>query len=488
MKRGDVVAGRYEIEDVLGRGGMSSVYRAHDRVLERDVALKILDSRYLEDTEYVERFRREARAIARLAHPNIVTVIDRGQVGDCEYIVFELVRGQNLKELLAKQGPLPVRDALALVHQTARGLAAAHEQGVVHRDVKPQNVLVSGDGVAKVTDFGIARSLARDDGLTLTGTILGTGDYLSPEQAVGRRVDARSDQYSLGALLYELLTGEVPYPAESMIGVAARHVNDPVPSVRERRRDVSPRVDALVRRSMAKRPEDRFPSMDALIAALEACMAEEAAERRSDDGATEIITPLPRAAPAARREPERERPRPRRRRVPWKLLAGLGVLAAAALLVGALATGRIDPSGTGGGGGETVRLRAIDDYDPEGDQVEHAELLSAATDGDTETYWRTETYNGGLEAVGKAGVGLVLDAGRRASVEEIVVETDTPGFAAEIQAGNSREGEFVAVASDREVGARTTFEIDTRGRRYRFYVVWITNLDEVAHLNEIQAR
>ena len=490
MQIGDVVAGRYALEDVLGRGGMAAVYRAHDRILERDVALKVLDPRFASDPQYVERFRREARGIAKLSHPNIVTIIDRGQVDGCEFIVFELVRGVNVKRLLHERGPLPVGQALAIAHQAARGLAAAHGAGIVHRDVKPQNVLVDGDGVAKVTDFGVARSVGPDEALTLTGTILGTGDYLSPEQAVGQPVDERSDQYSLGVLLFEVLTGEVPYAADSMLAVAVRHVNDPVPSVRERRPDLSPRLEELVRRTMAKRPEDRFPSMDALIAALEACMAEEAARGGSgDEGATRLLAPAsPEPAwppPRLRREPAAS-PR-RQRRVPWALVAGLVVLALGAATVWALATGRFTPDGRGGS--EAVRLVAAADYDPpRGDGVEHPELVPAATDGDPATYWRTETYNGGLDAVGKVGVGLVVDARRARLLEQVTVQSDTPGFTAVVQAGDSPDGGFVEVSGEQEVGELTTFALETAGQRYRYYLIWITDLDEVAHVNEVTAR
>jgi hypothetical protein len=471
---GDVVAGRYELVELLGVGGMASVYRAHDRVLERDVALKVLDERHGDDAEQVERFRREARAIARLSHPNIVTVIDRGETDGRQFIVFEHVPGQNLKQLLQARGPLPVAQALALAHQAARGLAAAHANGIVHRDVKPQNVLVDRDGVAKVTDFGIAR--AGDGSITLTGTILGTGDYISPEQAAGRPVDERSDQYSLGVLLFELLTGEVPYAGDTTLVVASKHVNEPVPSVRERRRDVASRVDDLVRRAMAKSPEDRFPSMDALVAALEACMGEAQPPPGNGD-ATEIL----RAKPAARRV---EAPR-RRRRLPYALLAGLSVLGAGAIAVWALASGRFDP-GEAGGGGQPVRLTAIADYDPfPGDDREHPELLAGATDGDRQTYWRTERYNGGLEAVGKPGVGIVLDARRRRALEELVVVSETPGFSAVVQAGPSPTGPFRPISDELTVEGETTFELD--GPAARYYLLWVTDLDEVAHLNEVRA-
>src|SRR6266540_2958199 len=262
---GELIGGRYEIEELVGTGGMSSVYRARDSVLERRVALKVLHEHFSADPEYVERFRREARAIARLNHPNIVTVIDRGEFGNRQFIVFEHIPGENLKEIVEREGQLPVAQALALTHQIARGLAFAHQHGVVHRDVKPQNVLVDESGTAKVTDFGIARSLDPGEELTQTGTLLGTSDYIAPEQASGEPVDARSDQYSLGVLLYELLTGEVPYPADSFMAVAMRHLRDPVPSVRERRRDVPDRVDKIVARAMAKRPADRFPSTEAMM-------------------------------------------------------------------------------------------------------------------------------------------------------------------------------------------------------------------------------
>src|SRR5581483_10212431 len=195
-------------EELVGTGGMSSVYRAYDRVLERHVALKLLHPHYSEDDEYVQRFLREARTVASLSHPNVVTVIDRGEHDGRQFIVFEYVEGDNLKRLIERHGPAPVERALELAVQIARGLGAAHERGVVHRDVKPQNVLLNGDGQAKVTDFGIAREIDMQRGMTQTGTVLGTSDYISPEQAQGRHVDEHSDVYSLGVVLYELLTGE----------------------------------------------------------------------------------------------------------------------------------------------------------------------------------------------------------------------------------------------------------------------------------------
>src|SRR5689334_19251818 len=224
----EVVADRYELVELVGTGGMSSVYKAHDRLLERNVALKILHPHYGDDEEYVERFRREARAVAQMSHPNIVTVIDRGEDDGRQYIVFEYVDGENLKELVERTGPLPARRAVELALEIADALAFAHQHGLVHRDVKPQNVLLTPDGEAKVTDFGIARSLDVEQGVTQTGTVLGTSNYLSPEQASGKPVTTATDVYSLGVVLYELLTAEVPFPGENFVAVAMKHLNDPV--------------------------------------------------------------------------------------------------------------------------------------------------------------------------------------------------------------------------------------------------------------------
>src|SRR5215217_5689911 len=195
---GQVIDDRYELEELVGSGGMSSVFRAHDRLLERKVALKVLHDHYTGDESYVERFRREARSVASLSHPNIVTVIDRGEHEGRQFIVFERID---------REGALPVRDAVELVLQIGRALEFAHRNGLIHRDVKPQNVLLNGDGRPKVTDFGIARSLDVQHRMTQTGTVLGTSDYIAPEQAQGAHVDDKTDVYSLGVVLYELLAG-----------------------------------------------------------------------------------------------------------------------------------------------------------------------------------------------------------------------------------------------------------------------------------------
>jgi predicted Ser/Thr protein kinase len=482
---GQLLAGRYELQDVAGAGGMSSVYRARDTVLERTVAIKVLHEQYSDDPEYVERFRREARALAQLNHPNIVTVIDRGEFEGRQFIVFEHVEGENLKELIDREGQLPVDQALALVHQVARGLAFAHEHGVVHRDVKPHNVLIDADGVAKVTDFGIARSVDPADGLTETGTLLGTSEYIAPEQASGSRVDERSDQYSLGTVLYELLTGAPPFTGDNFMAVAMKHVQEPVPTVREVRPDVSPRLDAIVSRAMAKRPEDRFVSTEAMMAALEAARADTdgalapAPATKPDHGVTESIrVPGPLSPPDQRSR--------KRSRLP--ILIGLVVVGVVALVIALVIAGGGTDSLTGDGGagggasGDRVRLVASSDFDPDGDDQEHPEAVSAATDGSTTTYWTTETYS----SFDKEGVGIVLDARSGVELSELTVTTDTPGYTAVVEASNRPDSGFKVVSASQTVEGQTTF--DLRGGDYRYYLIWITSLDGHAHVNEVRAR
>src|SRR4051794_19205092 len=392
---GQVLADRYELEELVGTGGMSSVFRAHDRLLDRKVALKVLHEQYSDDEEYVERFRREARAVAALSHPNIVTVIDRGEHDGRQFIVFEYVDGDNLKTVIQRSGPFPVPSALELTIQVARALSFAHQSGLVHRDVKPQNVLLNGDGRAKVTDFGIARSLDVQHGMTQTGTVLGTSDYIAPEQAQGQRVDEHTDVYSLGVVMYELLTSEVPFPGENFVAVAMRHINEPPPAIRDKRPDVPPRVEAAIQKAMAKDPADRFPTMAEFCQELEACLAELQA------------TGVTQHAPA----PARAR---RRGMSPWPVLLVLGALIAIGVAVAFLvlrdtSSGSSDGGTTGGSTGGAVALSGVTAYDPVGGDGEHNDKAPLATDASASTYWETEHYRT-APSLNKSGVGLVLDA------------------------------------------------------------------------------
>jgi hypothetical protein len=484
---GDLIADRYELEELVGTGGMSSVFRARDLQLGRRVAIKILHERLAGDPEYLERFRREARAVAKLSHPNIVTVIDRGDDDGRQYIVFEHVEGENLKELVQRTGRLPVRRAIELGLAVADGLAFAHDQGLVHRDVKPQNVLLSREGDVKVTDFGIARSLEVEHGVTQTGTVLGTGEYLAPEQASGRPISPATDVYSLGVVLWELLAGEVPFSGENFVAVALRHVNEPPPSLQEQRPDISPRLAATVERALAKDPARRFPSMAALARELRACLAEADGavappSAPADDAALTMVT-----RPAARGR----RAAPRRRRRPLALYAVLVLVAAGAALAVVLVVGGAGHHGVLGGGGSpgaAVRLTGLAGYDPQGDGSEHNELARLATDGNSSTAWTTEHYDsqafGGL----KTGVGLMLDAGGPVKLTSLTVSTPSPGFRAEIQAGSSSSGSFTDDSSLRTVNGTTTFALD--GRMAQYYVVWITELPPTgrAEISEVTAK
>jgi eukaryotic-like serine/threonine-protein kinase len=260
---------RYEPKELIGDGGMAAVYLAHDRELDRDVAFKKLRQQYAHDEDVVERFEREAKSAASLSHPNIVSVYDRGKTGDGSYyIVMEHVPGGNLKERILEEGPLSPAEAAAIALQVARALRAAHKGGVVHRDVKPQNVLLTESGEAKVADFGIARAVAASTA-TKTGFVVGTAHYLSPEQALGHPATVRSDLYSLGVVLYEMLTGELPHDAETQVGIVMKHVSGRLLRPRDVNPDVPEELDAVAARLLARDPEDRYRDADELIEDLE---------------------------------------------------------------------------------------------------------------------------------------------------------------------------------------------------------------------------
>jgi eukaryotic-like serine/threonine-protein kinase len=267
LTRDTLVDGRYQILDRIGSGGMGDVYRAHDNELERVVALKLLLRRFSEDPEFVARFRREASAAAGLQHPNIVQIFDRGEWDGTYYIAMEYLPGRTLKQIVREHGPLEPARAIEVLEQILMAARFAHERGIVHRDIKPHNVIVAEDGRVKVTDFGIALAGASD--MTETGSIMGTAQYLSPEQAQGHPVDARSDLYSIGIVLYELLTGTVPFDADSPVTIALKQVSEvPVPPG-QLNPAVPPALDSVVMRALQKDPAARFQSAEEFLAALE---------------------------------------------------------------------------------------------------------------------------------------------------------------------------------------------------------------------------
>jgi eukaryotic-like serine/threonine-protein kinase len=315
----------------LDQGGMGDILLATDTVLERQVVIKLLAERFAEDESIRQRFTREALAAARLSSaPNTVTIFDVGEADGRPFIVMEYLAGGSLEQRLGR-GPIPLRQALAWLAQAARALDAAHAGGIVHRDVKPGNLLLDADDTVHVADFGVARAAGLES-LTMTGTVVGTAGYLSPEQARGEHADAASDRYALAIVAFELLTGERPFQRDTAAAEAVAHVHEPVPSIHARNRSLPPELDRCFQRALAKEPRERFSSCTAFVDALTRAVEEPAATTR---------------APAPPRVPTR-----RRAGHPWRIPAVLGLLAAAAI-VGALVAAAL----TGGDGepsGQTV--------------------------------------------------------------------------------------------------------------------------------------
>jgi eukaryotic-like serine/threonine-protein kinase len=323
-----LVDNRYRLVRPLGSGGMADVFLAHDSILDRDVALKVMSTRYASDDEFVERFKREAQSAAALTHPNIVSIFDRGASEDgTYYIAMEYLSGGTLKDRIMRKGALPARTAAAVALQIAEALQVAHERGVIHRDIKPHNILITESGDVKVTDFGIARA-ASSSTMTRTGSILGTAHYISPEQAMGEHVGPSSDLYSLGVVLYEMLTGELPYDADTPLGIAMKHVNGHLRQPKEVNPSVPAGINAITCRLLAKDPEHRYASDAELIEDLERI----AAGLEPASATTEMIAvrPMPAATAPTRVAPPPPGSRNGKRRRPWPLvliLLGLLLLA-----------------------------------------------------------------------------------------------------------------------------------------------------------------
>jgi eukaryotic-like serine/threonine-protein kinase len=458
LEPGGIIGERYELGRQLGAGGMARVYRAHDRLLDREVAVKVLSERYAADPAFVERFRREASAAAGLNHANIVSVYDRGETDGSYYIVMEYFEGPDLKQVIRQRGTLPPEEAVDAALQILAALAAAHRRDVIHRDIKPQNVMVGEDGRLKVTDFGIARAGA-DSAMTEAGAIIGTAQYLSPEQARGEEVTTASDCYAVGIVLYEMLTGQVPFDGDRAVSVAMKQINDRPVRPRALNPEIPASLDAVVMRALKKRPAERYRTAQEFGRALLDVRKELAGAEPTEviGAATAQLTQPTQVMGAASAPPTRIQRRPpappdpprRRRRGP--LIAGaivaalLAAGAAAYFLVGEGGPDQVAiPEVTGQTAAaairelqaaelEAARVNRANASFPAGDVVDTNPEEGVSVDkGSTVTL----VVSTGPELISVPNVvGQPLD-NARATLSQFTVQTAPEEFSSDVAAGN----------------------------------------------------
>lgn len=469
-----LLGGRYRLLRQVAQGGMAAVWEAEDSVLSRRVAVKVLHPHLGAEDSVRERFRREAVAVARLSHPAVVAVYDTGEDDDVAYLVMELVEGRTLRDVLREEGPLPVRTAVELVAQVAAGLAVAHERGIVHRDVKPGNILVLPDGRAKISDFGIARGESGtdlDEDLTRTGTIVGTAKYLAPEQVQGGTVDARSDVYALGLVLYEALCGRPAFDGETELATAiARTQGGPLPP-RQVRVDVPRDVEATVMRALARDPADRFQTAAEMRAALVALPSS------SGDDTPPVGIALPGGDD---------------RRFTFGVVGVLviaALVAGAGFLLAATETGRSVLQGVRdrlpGGEAEPVPVAAVVDFDPFGnDRAENPDETPLAHDGNPATAWETDRYRTAAFGNLKPGVGIRIDLTEEHRLRRLNVIAVGSPWEAQVYVGDGTATDLAGwgepVDEQTSLGERVSFDLDrTQGRAV---LLWITHLPESGRL------
>jgi serine/threonine-protein kinase len=475
---GTLLCNRFRLEERIGSGGMSTVYRAFDETLERWVAIKVLHADMSQDAAQLERFRREARAAARLSHPHVVTVIDAGEDDGRPFIVFEYVEGETLKARIRRLGRLPIAEAIAYAIEIGRALGAAHAERIVHRDVKPQNVLIDPEGRAKVTDFGIARSLELG-GLTAAGRVLGTTDYVAPEQATGDGATEQSDIYSLGVCLWEMLTGDVPFRGENQVAVAMQHVRDPIPDVTRIRPEVPAIVASIVDRATRKELANRYQTIEEMVRDLEQALAIEA--RRGGQLTDEATTVL-RALPGETADWV-----PLRIRHPRRVLAVFALALVVAGVVVAVLASRTQTGETGDAaprkvakGVTRVQFAAVADYDPEGDNHESSNRVKLAIDGNRKTYWATEHYSDGLPGANKSGVGLMVRTKQPVAATELDLISPFASWQGAIYGANGDVPPNIRgwqkLSTIFTAKSVNKIKLDTARQTFDRYLVWITKL------------
>jgi serine/threonine-protein kinase len=457
---------------------MATVWLARDDVLARAVAVKVLHPHLADDEEFLARFRREALAAARLAHPNIVSIYDTGSeevAGDDprHYIVMEYCGGGTLTPIVEREAPLEPDRAARIGTSICDALGYAHRHGIVHRDVKPANVLLTEHHLLKVTDFGIAKAAFATGDVTTTGKILGTVAYLSPEQAAGQEPSPSSDLYALGVVLYELLAGRPPFPRAGAVATAIGHLREEPPPLRSIRAGIPRALDAAVMKALEKDPDSRFASAEEMGEAL-------------GGGTGTAVTPAYRPPPPERDETVVIERRPfiesEGRRIAPVVFLVVGAIAVAILIAALVGTSSDEPARDGGAGAvqqDDSDLGAIEaevvDFDPEGDGEEHSEDTGAAVDGDPGTSWTTEDYSDPISIL-KSGVGLRFDLGDSREVSTVEIIFDAPGYSFEIRAsesdGTSAE-DFEVIESVDAGDQEMKVDVDHKAR---YWVVYITDL------------
>ncbi|MGH9274336.1 MAG: protein kinase domain-containing protein [Acidimicrobiales bacterium] len=492
---GRVLGGRYRLESLVASGGMAQVWRGTDDVLRRQVAVKLLHPHLVADATFVERFRQEAVAAARLAHPGIVAIYDTCSEDGVEAIVMELVVGRTLRERLDDPTPIDPWQAAGLAAQVAEALDAAHRAGLVHRDIKPANVLLSSDGRVKVADFGIAKAVADAD-LTQPGLMVGTAKYLAPEQVRGEAVDPRTDLYSLGVVLYEMLCGRAPFVADTDAATAlARLQRDPL-RPRQVRAGIPKTLEVVVCRAMAREPDERYDTAADLRAALLAAGATPSPEADLTSTtvglapAHTVMSPLPSASNSALPAPPGAPAAPSFRQTERSWLVPTVVVVLVALALG-IAGVLLDRSGAGtflddvrdaiggpiGNDGDPLTIARANAFDPGGTGGENDDLAENVHDGDPGTSWRTEGYNDRDITRLKPGVGIFVTLESPATIEQLELTSPTNDWRAVIyvaeSAGTSLADWGDPVATETMPAGTNTIDLD--GARGGAVLVWIVD-------------
>ena len=459
-----VLGGRYRLVRSIARGGMAEVWEGHDDVLARPVAVKILHAHLAGDDDFVERFRREAVAAARLTHPDIVATFDAGTDGTAAYIVMELVRGRTLRQALLQDGAFPADQVVRIGTRVADALDHAHRAGIVHRDVKPGNILLADDGSVKVADFGIAKLQDSGD-LTQTGAVIGTAKYLSPEQVEGRSPDVRSDIYALGVVCYEMLCGRPPFSADTELATALAHVREVPSPPRAHHGGIPGPVEAAVLKAMARDPADRFQTAGDFSIALAgadlgAAPAEDSDEHTPPAGVVRV-------------------PRGKRRWAPALLVLALVMLVAAVVIsqLPSVRTGRSGAplSGPAARANRQIPILEAHSFDPQGDGEENEPRAQAAIDGNPATSWATVGYTTRQFGRLKQGVGLTLTLGSPQKLGRLTVVSPTQDWSAMVYVSAQSASDLTGwgAAVDRRTGINGTIDFDLHGRLGGYVLLWI---------------